>query len=159
MRLKLVRTLFIVTTPLLFVQLFLIKLYDEPYPSVRFPGFSHVYSLDYPQQYVHMLATVRAGNQVATLTMNELLMPTPQYAKAFFTHMEGKVKQLPPQLTLSKAAGKEQEMIRFFERNAIANTDLSEVEEIRFRWYRYTIDSLGATPVGKAIEERVLLVD
>lgn len=158
MRRRLVRWLFIATVPLLFLQLLFVKAFEEPYPSVRFPGFGHVFSANYPHNYVNMSVIVQAADQQQTYTMNELLPLTPQYAKVFFKPMSEKFKNLPDTLTNNPASSSEyDELMDYLKRSALDQTAFNDIDKITLQWYRYEVPQPNASPTVVPVEFKTIL--
>lgn len=157
MKQKLVRILFIVAIPILFLQLLFVKEFEEPYPSVRFPGFGHVFSADYPREYVNVSVIVHIANQQQAFTMNELLSPTPQYAKVFFKPMSEKFKNLPDTLVLDRADKLEYDLMEYLKTHALSKTSFDKIDKITLQWNKHIVSKPNVLPTTVPLEAKTLL--
>ncbi|MFP4089490.1 MAG: hypothetical protein ACLFT3_04235 [Cyclobacteriaceae bacterium] len=156
---KLVKFFFILIIPLLCVQLVFIKLYEEPFPSVRFPGFGIIYPSTYPQTYTGLRLALISGEDSAQYNLNELLAPTPQYAKVFFLPMARQLKKLPAHLDSRSAGQKEKELMNYFQRKARENVGFSSLEQMELRWYRFTVEAPNTSPSLQLLEKKIISYD
>ncbi len=158
MKKKAIQILFVAVVPFLFLQLLFIKEFEEPYPSIRFPGFGHVFSADYPRQYVNMLVIVHAADQKQELTMNELLPLTPQYAKVFFKPMSGKLKELPDTLSATSANSTSyDDLMVYLKQSALTKTTFDDIDKITLQWYQYKISKPNTQPTVIPMEFKTIL--
>jgi hypothetical protein len=150
------RYFFLLLVPLLCAQLVFIKIYEEPFPSVRFPGFGIVYSSAYPQTYSGLRVAIYSETDSVRYTLNQFLAPTPQYAKVFFLSMGKKLKKLPSHLDAQRASAKEQELMTYFHDKALANTGFSSISFLELKWYRFRVDQPNKPPKATLIDKKTI---
>lgn len=151
-----IRIFFIALIPLLCLQTVLVRKYGEPFPSVRFPGFGSILSASYPFQFKAMNVVLFSETDSVQMTLNELLDPTPQYAKVFFFNISGKLKQLPPYVAYRTTEKPVREVLDFFRAKAQQNTSLDSLTQLELRWYQHEVSTPQATPTAVLLEKKTL---
>ena len=97
----------------LLLQFFIAKKYDEPYPSIVFPGFGQVYTNLYPYNYERLHLYAYTGQDSVELTMDDVFAPFTE--DALFAPMRVRLKSIPDTLTLRNGGAQEQELLRYLQ--------------------------------------------
>ncbi len=91
------------------------------------------------------------------LTLNELIGPTPQYAKVFSINMSAKLKKLPSHLVYESSPQPEEELLDFFKEKAIENTKFKSLHKIELRWYQHEVIEPNKAPTSTVVEKKTLI--
>lgn len=156
MKRQLIRAFFVALIPLLCIQSLFTRKYGEPFPSVRFPGFGSILSADYPFTFTSMNVAVFSKTDSTQMTLNELLAPTPQYAKVFFFNMSKELKQLPSHIAYNTSEESEREVLDFFRKKAYQNTPFDSLTKLELRWYQREVSAPQAAPTSVLLEKKIL---
>ena len=149
-----VRWFFILLVPLLFGQLLIAKIYEEPYPAVMFPGFGQVPPAPwYPYPYERMVLYAYTDHDSVAMTLDELFAPFPE--TALFAPMRNRLRSMADTITPTQGAEDERELLHYL-RQRVHQQLGEEVERVVLAFYQYEADQEGrVTPVG-VIDRKVL---
>ena len=124
----------------LLLQFLVAKKYDEPYPSIVFPGFGKVYTDLYPYDYERLHLYAHTAHDSVELTMEEVFAPFTEVA--LFAPMRVRLKSIPDTLTMRNGSAQEQELLRYLQQRM--DTLLEEkAQRLALVFYEYQDNNNG----------------
>lgn len=157
MKRQFIRLFFIALIPLLCLQTVLNRIFGEPYPTVRFPGFNSVPVASYPYAYTNTSIVLFYESDSIQMTLNELLEPTPHNAKAFFLSITKKLKQLPSYVEYHTTEERVKEVLDFIRDRAQQNSKFDALTKLELRWYRREVLTPHSASTSTLLEKRTFV--
>lgn len=149
-----VRWFFIGLVPVLFIQLLVAKLYEEPYPAVMFPGFGQVPPpVQYPYSFERMVLHAYTPTDSVPLLLEELFTPFPELT--LLPPLRSRLRFIADTITPAQGKEAEQELL-YYLRNQVRQQIGDQVQRIEVAFYRCTATQDGQVSLVDLIDRKVL---